>query len=68
MKTRYIKKIELEREHIPPNWMEKLVSNGKIGGVMLVFLEGFSESEIAYKKKVVAEFCKSIKYKDHDQT
>lgn len=41
--------------------MENLISNGKLGGVMLVFVEGFSEAEINNKVKAITEFCKTIK-------
>lgn len=63
MKTRFINKIKLDKKNIPYKWIENLVSNGKIGGVMLVFIEGFSEAEIAAKKEAVKEFCKTLKDK-----
>lgn len=61
MRTRYINKIPLDKDQIPNKWMENLVSNGKFGGVMLVFIEGFTETEIAYKVKSIKEFCKTLK-------
>lgn len=61
MKTRFVNKIALEEKNLPYKWMEHLVSNGKIGGCMLVFIEGFSESEINRKTKQIKDFCKSIK-------
>ena len=41
--------------------MENLVSNGKIGGVMLVFIEGFTETEIRYKTGEIKKFCQTLK-------
>ena len=61
MKTRFINKIALEEKNIPYKWMEHLVSNGKIGGCMLVFLEGFSEAQINYKVKRIKDLCKILK-------
>lgn len=61
MKTRYINKIQIDNKNIPYKWMEELVSNGKIGGVMLVYVEGFTEKEIEYKTKEIKQFCKTLK-------
>ena len=61
MKTRFINKIGLDKKNIPYKWMENLVSNGKFGGVMLVFVEGFTQTEIDNKVKAIINFCKSIK-------
>ena len=66
MKTRFINKIALDKDQIPNKWMENLVSNGKIGGVLLVFIEGFSETEIKAKTKDIKDFCKTIKTKKYD--
>lgn len=41
--------------------MENLVSNGKIGGVMLVFIEGFTETEIRYKTDEIKKFIKILR-------
>lgn len=41
--------------------MENLVSNGKIGGVMLVYIEGFTQKEIEYKTKEIKQFCETLK-------
>lgn len=66
MKTRFINKIALDKDQIPNKWMENLVSNGKIGGVLLVFIEGFSEAEIKAKTKDIKDFCKTIKTKKYE--
>lgn len=63
MKTRFINKIPLSTKHLPYKWIEGLVSNGKIGGVMLVFIEGFTETEIKYKTDEIKKFCKTLKEK-----
>lgn len=61
MKTRFINKIPINNKYLPNKWMENLVSNGKIGGVMLVFIEGFTELEIKEKTKKLNDFCKTLK-------
>lgn len=61
MKTRYINKIQLDSRNIPYKWMDNLVSNGKFGGVMLVFVEGFTENEIKTKVGKIKDFCNSLK-------
>lgn len=61
MKTRWINKIPLDKKHLPYKWTENLISNGKIGGVMLVFIEGFTETEINNKVKAIKDFCKELK-------
>jgi len=53
--------IELKQEHIPPNWMERLVKEKKIGKVLLVFLEGKNEKELKEKSKKITNFCKELK-------
>lgn len=67
MKTRFINKIPLDKKHLPYKWMENLISNGKIGGVMLVFVEGFSENEINTKVKLIKEFCETLKDKPYTE-
>lgn len=61
MRTRYINKIQIDQKNIPYKWMENLVSNGKIGGVLLVYVEGFTQTEIDTKTKAIKEFCKTLK-------
>jgi len=67
MRTRYINKIALDNKNIPYKWMEGLVSNGKFGGVMLVFIEGFTEKEIKYKTGEIKKLCKTLKEKSYTE-
>ena len=66
MKRRYLPKIQMDRKHFPYNWEQNLVSNQKIGGVFLVFLEGKDTKEIDYKVKLIKDFCKTIPAKMKD--
>lgn len=61
MKATIMNTIGLYPKHIPTGWMEDLVANQKIGGVMLVFVEGKDKEEIEYKTKQIEEFCKTLK-------
>ena len=61
MKTRWFNKIQIDNKNLPYRWQENLVSNGKIGGVMLVFVEGFTETEIKGKVKQIKDLCKILK-------
>jgi hypothetical protein len=65
MKTRFVNKLSLDKKYLPHKWMENLVSNGKIGGVILVFVEGFTEKEIKHKTKLIQDFCKTVKEKSY---
>lgn len=53
-------KIVLRDIDIPYHWQERLVAEGKIGGVFLVFLEGYTKKELQIKSKQVKDFCKTI--------
>jgi len=61
MKTRWFNKIQIDNKNLPYRWQENLVSNGKFGGVMLVFVEGFTETEIKGKVKQIKDLCKILK-------
>lgn len=64
MRTRFVKKIQIDRWNLPYKWMDSLISNGKIGGVMLVYVEGFTETEINTKVRLIKDFCTGLKNKD----
>jgi len=66
MKTVRLPKIALEARNIPFRWMDTLVANRKIGGVLLVFLEGKNNSEIKRKVKAIKKFCKELKVGDNN--
>ncbi len=53
--------IFIENKNIPYKWGENLVAEGKIGGVMLVFLEGKNKKEINEKVKAIKKFSKEFK-------
>lgn len=55
-----MRKIGLYQEHIPYKWEEGLMSEQKIGGVMLVFLSGKNKTEINNKVKAIKNFCKIL--------
>lgn len=54
-------RIPIDSKFIPLRWEENLVKNQKIGGVMLVFLEGKDTKEIDKKVKLTKQFCKQLK-------
>jgi len=53
-------RIQLDENHLPPKWQEKLIENQEIGGVFLVFLSGKDKAEIRKKVKHLKQFCKTI--------
>ena len=56
-----ITRISLEEIFLPYKWMEHLVAENKIGGVLLVFLEGKNKNELREKTKEIKKFCKQLK-------
>ena len=60
MSKHFNPRIKLEVKHIPYKWQERLVAEKKLGGVMLVFLEGKIKKEINDKQKKIKNFCKQL--------
>jgi hypothetical protein len=54
-------RIKLDNKDVPYHWKERLISEGKIGGVFLVFLEGKNSQEIKNKAKKLKVFCGGLK-------
>lgn len=59
-RKRGLPRIQLDENHLPPKWQEKLIENQEIGGVFLVFLSGKNKAEIRKKVKHLKQFCKTI--------
>jgi len=58
-----MKKIQLKETDLPLHWQEKLVAEQKVGGVVLVFLEGRNKAKLKKKtrdiNKLVREYRKT---------
>ena len=63
MKTKWMPKMPIDIKNMPFKWQERLLNEGKIGGVMLVFIEGISREQVGKKASEVREFCKKLKEK-----
>lgn len=57
--------VGIEAQYFPFKWKERLLEEGKIGGVMFVFLEGESHEEIKVKVGKIQDFCKQLKTEDN---
>ena len=63
MSKHFNPRIKLEAKYVPYKWQEKLVREQKLGGVMLIFLEGKTKKEIKAKEKEIKSFCKELNKK-----
>lgn len=57
----WVDTIDLESKHLPRNWQKRLFSEGKVGGVMFIFIEGESRGVIKTKVDKIKDFCKTLK-------
>lgn len=53
--------IHVEEANIPNGWFQKLVAEQKVGGLLLVYLSGKDNNELETKKKLIVDFCKTLK-------
>jgi len=63
MSKQFNPRIKLEAKYVPYKWQENLVREQKLGGVMLIFLEGKTKKEIEAKEKEIKSFCKELNKK-----
>lgn len=61
MKNRWRPTIRVNKKHLPKSWQEKLIKDGKLGGVLLVLVEGTSREEVDKKVVKIKEFCTNLK-------
>lgn len=57
----WIDTINIESKHLPRNWQKRLFSQGKVGGVLFVFIEGESRGVIKTKVDKIKSFLKTLK-------
>lgn len=52
------KTIEIEKQNIPNNWTEELISKQLVGGVVYVFLSAENKEKLNLKLELLKKFCK----------
>ena len=61
MANRWRPTIMVNKKHLPKSWQEKLIKDGKLGGILLVLVEGTSREEVDKKVIKIKEFCTNLK-------